>query len=62
MADDEARVRINHDLTVDPALPSGILGDVRDSQLIGPGGSERADHEVDREHDRIRLRTPPVLP
>jgi hypothetical protein len=34
---------------------------LRDQQLIRPGGSERAGHEVACEHDRVRLRPPPTL-
>ena len=36
-----------------------MLGDAGDPGLIQPVGSERAGGEVVREHDRVRLRTPP---
>jgi hypothetical protein len=37
LADHETGVRIDDDAAVDPALPDGALGDVRDPQLVRSG-------------------------
>lgn len=41
--------------------PSRVLGDIRDPELVQSGGSERAAHEIVREHHRAGLRMPPSL-